>query len=141
MTDLTLDLTHDLPHARDRVFDAWLNPKMLAKFMTPQAGMTVPEATCDPRVGGRFRILMRAPNGVEIPHEGTYQTLERPETLSFTWNSHNSVDDSVVTLDFAALETGGTRVRLRQVRFASEQARNDHIVGLTGILAALDRAL
>jgi len=138
---LTLDLSHDLAHARDRVFDAWLNPDMLARFMTPGPGMTVPEVASDAREGGRFRIVMRTPDGTDIPHEGEYRAIQRPEKLAFTWVSPNSVEGSLVTLNFEALSGGGTRVRLNQVRFASEQARDGHIGGWTSILAAMEGAL
>jgi len=141
MTELTLDLTHDMHHARDRVFDAWLNPEMLAKFMMPGSGMSVPEVASDARVGGQFRIVMRTPSGVDIPHEGEYKAIDRPGKLVFTWMSPNSIEGSTVTLNFEALDDGGTRIHLNQVRFASEQARDDHVGGWTGILATLDGAL
>ena len=35
MTDLSLEITRYIPHPPERVFDAWLDPKMLATFMVP----------------------------------------------------------------------------------------------------------
>lgn len=141
MPELTLEVTRDMSHAPERVFDAWLNPDLLAKFMTPGPGMTVPEATSDAREGGRFRIVMQAPDATLIPHEGEYLTIDRPNTLVFTWASPHSLEDSTVTLVCEPLPGGGTRVRLRHVRFASEDSREAHRGGWTGILAALEGAL
>ena len=139
-TELKLEVTRDLPFGPERVFDAWLDAKMLARFMTPGEGMTVPEAETDPRAGGRFRIVMQAPDGTQIPHSGTYLTVDRPRQIQFTWESPYSVDDSTVTLDFAA-QDGGTRVTLTHVRFPDEQTRDNHAGGWNGILAALEGAL
>lgn len=49
------------------VFDAWLDPGLLARFMTPAPGTTVPHAAVQARVGGRFEITMKI-GGTEIPH-------------------------------------------------------------------------
>ncbi|MBT2132599.1 SRPBCC family protein [Aliiroseovarius lamellibrachiae] len=140
MTELSLEISRHLPHPPERVFDAWLDPKMLSKFMIPGAGVSVPEATSDAKVGGRFRILMRVPGAGDLPHEGTYQTIDRATKLAFTWESHNSMENSVVTLDLAPKD-GGTDLTLRHVRFPSEQSRDDHQGGWTSIIAKLEETL
>ncbi len=140
MTELSLEVTHHLPHATDRVFNAWLNPEMLAKFMTPGPGMTVPEAQSDAKVGGRFKIIMRTPDGNDLLHEGEYLAIDPHGRLQFTWISPYSQDDSVVTLNFTPSD-GGTDIRLHQVRFPSEESRDNHKGGWTMILEALEGAL
>ena len=140
MTELSLEIFRHLPHPPERVFDAWLDPKMLSKFMVPGPGVTVPEATSDAKVGGRFRILMRVPRAGDLPHVGTYQTIDRATKLAFTWESQNSTDNSVVTLDLVPKD-GGTDLTLRHVRFPSEQSRDDHQGGWTSIMSMLEEAL
>ncbi|EAR52783.1 hypothetical protein OG2516_01114 [Oceanicola granulosus HTCC2516] len=139
-TELSLELTRTLPHPPERVFDAWLDPAMLARFMTPGPGMTVPEAETDPREGGRFRILMRAPEAGDLPHAGTYLTIDRPRRLVFTWESPYSVEGSTVTLDLAEVE-GGTELRLTHVKFPSEESRANHEGGWSAILERLGETL
>ena len=73
MTDLSLEITRAIPHPPEKVFDAWLDPAMLAKFMLPGPNMSVPEARSDAKVGGRFKIIMRAPEAGDLPHEGRIQ--------------------------------------------------------------------
>lgn len=141
MPELTLEVTREMAHAPERVFDAWLNPDLLAKFMIAGPGMRVPEASSEAREGGRFRILMQAPDDTILPHEGEYLTIDRPRRLVFTWVSPYSVEDSTVTLDFEPLSGGGTRVRLSHVRFATEDARDAHRGGWSLILEALEGAL
>ena len=138
-TPLTLTVSHRYRAPREAVFDAWLDPGMLQRFMQPGPGMSVPRADTDPREGGRFDIVMEA-DGQEIPHHGIYRSIERPERLVFTWQSPYSVPDSTVTLTFAEVE-GGTEVTLTHVRFADEGARDNHRGGWTAILAALETAL
>jgi uncharacterized protein YndB with AHSA1/START domain len=44
-----------IPAAPDRVYRAWLDPQLMAKWFAP-AGFTVRKAEVDERVGGRLRI-------------------------------------------------------------------------------------
>ncbi|MCK0138558.1 SRPBCC domain-containing protein [Aliiroseovarius sp. F47248L] len=141
MTDLSLEITRHIPYPPERVFDAWLDPKMLTKFMIAGAGVTVPEATVDAKVGGRFSIIMRVPNAADLPHEGEYRIIDRAKKLQFTWESHASTaEESIVTLDLTP-KGGGTDLRLHHIRFPSEESRDNHNGGWTSILAKLDEAL
>ncbi|WP_299951808.1 SRPBCC domain-containing protein [uncultured Ruegeria sp.] len=140
MTDLSLEITRAIPHPPEKVFDAWLDPAMLAKFMLPGPNMSVPEARSDAKVGGRFKIIMRAPEAGDLPHEGEYKVIDRPNRLQFTWNSPYSQDDSTVTLDFMPTDKG-TELRLHHIRFPSQESRDNHEGGWTSILAALEEAL
>ncbi|WP_375573427.1 SRPBCC domain-containing protein [Ahrensia marina] len=135
MTDLTLTVERTINASQQDVFNAWLNPDMLRKFMMPAPGMSVPAASSDPKVGGRFDLVMQAGDD-QIPHAGTYKEIDPHERIVFTWESPFSVDDSMVTLIFAPKD-GRTHVTLTHVRFADEQARDNHQGGWTGILEAL----
>ncbi len=140
MTELSLEITRAIPHPPEKVFDAWLDPEMLAKFMLPGPNMSVPEAYSDAKVGGRFKIIMRAREAGDLPHEGEYKVIDRPNRLQFTWNSPYSQDDSTVTLDFTPTDKG-TELRLHHIRFPSEESRNNHEGGWTRILETLEGAL
>lgn len=139
-TELKLEVAKALPYAPERVFDAWLDPKMLAKFMMPGPDMSVPEAQTDPQVGGAFRIVMQTGDGTQIPHTGEYKAIKRPHQIVFTWNSPFSQDDSTVTLDFEA-EGDGTLLRLTHVKLPSEESRANHEGGWKQILETLAGAL
>lgn len=139
MTDLTMTTERTINAPQKAVFDAWLNPEMLARFMTPGPDMTVPVAKTDTKVGGRFEIVMHA-GGTDIPHHGTYKEISPHERLVFTWFGPSPAEDSTVTLTFDTVDDG-THVTLRHDRFIDEQRRDDHKKGWTGILAALDTVL
>jgi uncharacterized protein YndB with AHSA1/START domain len=78
---LVFTRTFDAP--RQVVFAAWTQAKKLARWWGPH-GMTNPECELDLRVGGRYRIVMRAPNGVEFPLKGEYREVMPSERLVFT---------------------------------------------------------
>lgn len=135
MNDLSLTVTRLIPAPPERVYHAWLDPEMLARFMIATDGMTVPEATADARVGGRFRILMQVGDNV-LPHQGIYRELKPHSRIRFTWESAHSLADSEVTVSLAP-EAGGTFVTLTHVKFASEDARKGHEGGWSRILQEL----
>ena len=119
----------------EELFDAWLDPEALVQFMLP--GPT--ERTTvkvDPRVGGRFEIVMHTPNGA-ISHTGSYRRIDRPRTLAFTWNSQYAGDgDSLVTVEFRAAR-GATEIVLTHEGLPSEEMVKAHTGGWSDILVVL----
>lgn len=136
MSDLSLTVRKTIPAPVETVFNAWLDAKMLSKFMMPGKDMTVPRAESDGREGGRFTVIMAA-GEQEIPHAGTYLEVKPNERIVFTWESPHSVDGSTVTLDFKPAGDSSTDLTLTHVKFASEEARTNHEGGWTGILEKL----
>ena len=57
-----------IPVARERVFAAWLDPVSLARWMCP-GPVVGADVELDPRVGGKFRIVMHKPGGA-VEHTG-----------------------------------------------------------------------
>ena len=58
----TLKLARVFPAPRERVFRAWTEPAELMRWWGP-VGFTTPSAEVDLRVGGKYRIAMRRPDG------------------------------------------------------------------------------
>lgn len=137
---LELTLTKTIPAPRKQVFEAWLSPEALAKFMTPGPGMTVPEANVDAKEGGAFLIVMQA-GEKKMPHTGVYKSIKQFEELSFTWESEHSTVDSLVTLTFKETGPKETELTLHQRGFANEEMRNNHQGGWGAINEALTAAL
>jgi uncharacterized protein YndB with AHSA1/START domain len=73
---------------RERVFAAWLDPALMARWMCPGETRHA-TVELDPRVGGQFRIVMHHGRG-EGEHWGEYLAIEPPARLSFTWISANT---------------------------------------------------
>lgn len=136
MSELSLTVRKTIQATPEKVFDAWLDPMMLKKFMVTCEGDKVPRAESDAREGGQFLIVM-ASGGKEIPHSGTYLELKPHNRLVFTWDSPHSVDGSTVTVELAPAGDGATDLTLTQVKFANEGARDGHIKGWSAILDML----
>lgn len=134
----TLVLERTIPAPPEVVFAAWLEPKALARFMCPSAGMTVGKVTTDPRVGGQFLIVMCVGER-ELPHQGVYEVIEPHRRLVFTWRSHHAGENSRVTLTFETQREGETRLCLVHQGLDTPPARQAHRQGWTGILAALEQ--
>jgi len=140
MTDLTVKINKTIHAPIEKVFDAWLNPRMLSKFMLPMPGMPAPDVENDPREGGSFTIVMHAGDD-KLPHTGEYLEIKRPDKLVFTWVSHRSVENSTVTLNFTKVDDHKTNISLSHVKFIDEQARSDHQGGWGNILDKIDEVM
>ena len=136
MTELTLEISRTINAPAEKLFNAWLDPAMLARFMIPGEGMAPPKVQTDPREGGEFHIVMQGAER-ELPHSGTYLKITRHSQIVFTWESEFSIDGSTVTLDFTP-EGDATRIDLTQVKFFNEEARDNHKGGWANILSTLD---
>ena len=136
MTELTVSVAKTIQAPIEKVFDAWLDPKMLSNFILPAPGMPNPDVENDPKVGGQFSILMRVGEN-EVPHTGEYLELVRPDKLVFTWVSPFSGEGSTVTLDFSSVDSNTTQVDLTHRRFPNEESRNNHEQGWGNILGKL----
>ncbi len=140
MTDLTVILHKTINAPIEKVFDAWLSPETLSKFILPMPGMPEPHTEVDAREGGDFLIVMQVGND-KIPHTGKYLEINRTNKLVFTWESPFSTDNSTVTLDFSALDNNKTKVILTHIRFIDEQSRSNHEGGWSNILDKLNDVL
>ena len=78
-----LVITRDIDAARNLVFEAWINPKHLAKWWGPE-GFSNPRCELDVRPGGAIRIDMRGPDGTIYFMGGFYQEIVEPEKLVFS---------------------------------------------------------
>src|SRR5258708_37807974 len=108
MNNHTVVVRKMLPASREEVFDAWLDSEGMSVWMTP-GPIVSSEVTLDPRVGGRFRILMKAPT-VSYDHTGEFLILDRPSKLQFTWISPGTGNqETIVTIE---LHERGTQCEL-----------------------------
>lgn len=124
-----------VPGARRELFEAWLDPKALARFMTPAQNMSCGKVEVDRRVGGKFLITMIL-GGRELPHHGVYTEITPHERLAFTWLSHHAGPGSHVHLTFTDAGEGMTRVTLEHYGLAPDKV-GPHTQGWTAIVAAL----
>lgn len=141
MTDLTVNIDKIINAPIEKVFDAWLDPKMLSKFMRGMPDMPETDVEIDAREGGRFTFIMHY-RGEKIPHTGKYLEISRPDKLVFTWESQYSVvDNSTVTLNFTKIDENKTNVSLTHVKFIDEESRSGHEDGWGCVLDKLNEVM
>lgn len=142
-TPIVVRVRHDFAATPDRVFDAWLDPDGLARWIVgPDVrDEQVLHVHVDARVGGAFSFLVRR-DGAEIDHVGTYLAIDRPRRLAFTWHVAPDVDAlSRVTIEIAPRPGGCTLTLTHEIdpRYAEYAARTEQ--GWTTILAAQQRMM
>jgi len=136
-TDLSLTINRRISAPPQKVYEAWLDPQKLIRFMSNCEGMSLAAAETDPKVGGRFLLLMNSENGEAIPHTGTYLDLQPHSRIAFTWESkYSQAEGSTVTLEMAP-DGDATLLKLTHVRFANEASRDGHTGGWSTILDGL----
>lgn len=131
---LSLDLTRHIDAPPERVFDAWLQ-KSWGEWAGPP-GVRGEVTMMEPKVGGRYRVVMHLPNGTTLAVGGTYRVIDRPHKLAMSWKWEHEDVDTLITLTFRA-KGGGTELALHHEGFASAERRDSHNNGWTGTLAKL----
>jgi uncharacterized protein YndB with AHSA1/START domain len=81
----TLRLTRLFHVPRERLSGAWTDPQALIRWVSPSSDYSTPSAAVDLRIGGRYRIEMKAADGSLYTATGTYRDVRQPERLVFTW--------------------------------------------------------
>lgn len=133
-------VVRELAAARETVFQAWLDPEVLAAFLRPAPGATVLDPRVDAREGGGFALTMVI-GAKHLPVHGRYLRIDPFERLEFTWLGTGGLDRSVVSLTFEALGPSRTRLTLEHVGLPSEELARDHQGGWSEILERLAATL
>jgi uncharacterized protein YndB with AHSA1/START domain len=132
----TLEITRPFKAPPARVFDAWLNREEWQSWIGPE-GLNCEVPLLEPRVGGRYRIIMRLTDGRVIPVAGIFQTIDAPRTLAFTWGAESDpTRHTLITLTLGE-KGGNTELKLRQEGFTSVESRDTHLAGWNAALNKL----
>ena len=134
---LELTRTFDVPPAR--VFACFTSKEEMSAWLGPydHRGEVL---EMDPRVGGRFRIVMHKPDGSEQFAGGVFQTIEEPHRIAFTWKWEDGEANTLIIVELR--ETGGkTEMKFRHEGFSNEIYRDKHIHGWNGCLDKMETYL
>lgn len=134
----TLIIRRRLKAPQALAFAAWTTPEHIARWMEPEPGMTVPSAFVDLRVGGRFRIQMQNPEGEYFTAVGTYEEVNSPQRIVYTWDwevdgsglefGEVEGNPSLITIEFLERDDE-TEFVMTHTRFATEESRDNHARG------------
>ncbi|HKW00320.1 MAG TPA: SRPBCC domain-containing protein [Vicinamibacterales bacterium] len=138
---LSLTVSRVIRRNADALFRAWTDPRELMHWWRQEGdGWTFAGASIDLRVGGAYRLGMNAPDGRKHVASGVYREIERPHRLVFTWDwEDNPVGNTLVTVEFKALDTARTEVAITHERFADAARMGRHEQGWTELLRLLEQ--
>lgn len=77
-------LTRRFDARRELVFEAWTTPEHFAYWFGGELAVPADRLTMDVRPGGTWSLVMRTPDGGEMPFFGVYREVVPPERLEFT---------------------------------------------------------
>jgi uncharacterized protein YndB with AHSA1/START domain len=81
--DKELVLTRVIDVPREKLWRCWTEPELIVQWFTPPPFRTV-HAETDVRPGGSSTIVMKGPEGQEMPNRGVYLEVVEHEKLVFT---------------------------------------------------------
>ena len=128
-SDRELVLGRILDATPDKAWRAWTEPELLKQWFAPAPYIT-PVAELDVRPGGASLIVMRGPDGADMPNRGVYLEVVENRKLVFTDAFTSAWEPSekpfmTVILTFEPEAGGKTRYVVR-VRHGSVADRETH---------------
>ncbi|MFG2829314.1 SRPBCC domain-containing protein [Streptomyces sp. NPDC048434] len=120
-------LTRTFGARRELVFEAWTTPEHFAYWFGGELAVPADRMTMDVRPGGVWSLIMRTPDGSELPFSGVYREVAAPERLEFTLedaSAPSGAEGEIVRVTLTALDEG-TQMAFRQLggNLTSEQYR------------------
>ena len=129
--ELVLQRVVDAP--RERLFEGWTNPNLMAQWFAP-APLTTEIHEVDPRPGGAFRVTMRDPSGAEYPASGVYLEVVKNERIVTTdafeagWRpSEKAFMTTILTFEDAG--PGKTKYTARALHWSSADREKHEKMG------------
>jgi len=117
---ITVTVVRRFDASPECVFDAWLDPATVGRWLFATRTGEVVRVEVDPRVGGSFVIVDRR-NGEDFAHTGEYLEIDRPRRLVFDfWVQQDTDHTSRVSVDVVP-QAAGCELTLTQ-EFSAEMA-------------------
>jgi len=140
--DRTLVIERVFKASPETVFKAWTDPAILVRWWGPE-GFETPECALDIKVGGAWRTTMVSPKGENHTVSGIYREISPPSRLVMTWGWEHDGErghETVVEITFEP-SGSGTKMRLVQSIFESQNARDMHSEGWNSTFNELEQFL
>jgi len=128
----------------DRVFAAFAEASLIARWLTPAPEVALTVLELDFREGGRYRFAYDVPDGRRMIVGGVYRSIQAPARIVFSWlieppDEHAGIE-SQVTVTIAP-SGGGSDLVIRHERFGRADADVRHREGWRGALDQLAELL
>jgi len=123
--EIAFDRTFEWP--RSLLFDAWTKPEHVRHWWGCDESSVV-ACDMDVRVGGRWRVVLRMPDGTEHSFSGKYLTIVPNERLVYTERYENPLVGNPEWVTTVSFEENGSGTRLtHNIRHQSRERRDGHL--------------
>jgi uncharacterized protein YndB with AHSA1/START domain len=139
-TDTTIHVVREFDAPRHLVYRAWTTPELVKRWWSGQRG-EVTSAEIDLQVGGRWRYVMVAEEGVEVAFHGEFREIVPNERIVNTevYEGIPNGDDDPAIITNVFTEAGG-RTTLTMITEVSSREVRDMIIG-TGMEGGMQESL
>jgi uncharacterized protein YndB with AHSA1/START domain len=130
-----LEITRIFDAPPARVFAAWLTKEEWAAWIGPE-GVRCDAPLFEPRVGGRYRLIMHRPVGGDLTVVGIFKAIEAEKSFAFSWRFEGDARETLVTVTLRDLG-GRTQLTLRHEGLPDAADREGHGKGWSSALNKL----
>jgi uncharacterized protein YndB with AHSA1/START domain len=120
-TEREIVLTRVFDAPRSLVFDAFTKPELLRRWFGPR-GWSLVVCEVDLRVGGRWRFVLRSPDGKDMGMRGMYREIVAPDRSVHTESFDDFPGESIVTT--ILVEDRGRTTLTATVLYPSQEIRD-----------------
>jgi len=117
--EIVLTRVFDAP--RQMIYDAWTKPELLKRWFGPR-GWSLVVCEVDLKVGGKWRFVLRGPDGKEMGMRGVYRELVPPERDVHTESFDDFPGESLVT--GVLVEVDGKTTMTATILYLSQEVRD-----------------
>ena len=138
--EIVMTRAFDAP--RGLVFDAWIKPEAITRWLLGPRGWSMIVCDVDPRAGGTYRYVWRNErDGRDMGMGGVYREVVRPERLVATEKFDETWYPGEAVGTMAFVEQGGRTTLTQTLRYESRAARDTVIASNMqhGVAASYDR--
>ena len=120
-TEREVVLTRVFDAPRRLVFDAFTKPELLKRWFGPR-GWSLVVCEVDLKVGGKWRFVLRGPDGKEMGMSGVYREIMAPDRSVHTESFDDFPGESLVTA--ILVEDRGRTTLTATVLYPSQEVRD-----------------
>ncbi|MGD9845212.1 MAG: SRPBCC family protein [Variibacter sp.] len=120
-SDQEVMLTRVFDAPRQMVFDAFTKPELLKRWFGPR-GWSLSQCEVDLKVGGKWRFVLRSPEGQEMGMSGVWRELQPYDRMVHTESFDDFPGESQVTT--VLTEKDGKTTLQATVLYASKKVRD-----------------
>jgi uncharacterized protein YndB with AHSA1/START domain len=120
-TEREIVLTRVFDAPRRLVFDAFTKPELLKRWFGPR-GWSLVVCEVDLKVGGKWRFVLRGPDGKDMGMSGVYREIMTPDRSVHTESFDDFPGESLVTT--VLVEDRGRTTLTATVLYPSQEVRD-----------------